>query len=322
VGARGAGFSGAGLQARSLGMRWIVRPGDGRTVRDVLVRAGADGAAVDDGRVFVGPRRVRRADEAVRTGDVVSVAQPRGGPEPAVALLWSAGDLVAADKPAGIPTIPDHGGSAHALVTAVARGLGVEASRVHPTSRLDRDVSGVVVFALTQGAAERLVRARAEGTYERRYVAVATRAPEPDRGTWDAPIGRARDPRLRMVGGREPVEARTRYALVAAAPRGEAMLAVSPVSGRTHQIRVHSAHAGAPLLGDRAYGGPPRITLPTGRVLEPGRVALHAARVVVPGEDGGPVLVASPVPDDLTSLWSALGGDPAAWEVATSCALS
>jgi 23S rRNA-/tRNA-specific pseudouridylate synthase len=303
-------------------MRWTVRPGDGHTVREVLSRAGADDDAVSDGRVFVGPRRVRGADEEVRAGDVVSVAARVASEGPLVTLLWNAGDFVAAEKPAGIPTIPDHAGSSHALLHGVARVLGVEPSGLHATSRLDRDVSGVVVFTLTKGAAERLARARAEGAYERRYVAVVARAPEPHDGTWDVPIGRARDPRLRMASGRDPVDARTRYQVVGRTPRGEAMLAVAPLTGRTHQIRVHSAHAGAPLLGDRAYGGPSRVTLATGRVLEPGRIALHAARVVVPGRDGSPVLVTSPIPTELRSLWSALGGDPAAWEVATSCALS
>jgi 23S rRNA-/tRNA-specific pseudouridylate synthase len=303
-------------------MRWIVRPGDGHTVREVLTRAGADCDAVNAGRVFVGTRRVRRANEPVHAGDVVQVAVPAANEERAATLLWNARDFVAADKPAGIPTIPDHAGSAHALIAAVARALGVDATLLHATSRLDRDVSGVVVFARTKGAADRFARARAEGTYERRYVALVGKAPGPARGMWDVPIGRARDPRLRMAKGRDPVDARTRYEVAALAPRGEAMLAVAPVTGRTHQIRVHSAHAGAPLLGDRAYGGPSRVTLPAGRVLEPGRIALHAARVVVPGEDGVPVLLASPVPAELQFLWSALGGDPAAWEVATSCALS
>jgi 23S rRNA pseudouridine1911/1915/1917 synthase len=302
-------------------MRWTVRPGDGLTVADVLLRLGADGDAVGDGRVFLGKRRVQRVDEAVEAGDVLNVAAPQENDDRHVVILVNAGDVVAADKPAGIPTIPDHSGSSHALVAAVARKLGVEPSRLHPTSRLDRDVSGVVVFALTKGAAERLSRARAEGTYQRRYVAVAVRAPEADRGTWDAPIGRARDPRLRMVDGRDPVEAQTRYAVVASTARGEAMLALAPLTGRTHQLRVHAAHAGAPLLGDRAYGGPARVTLPTGRVLEPGRIALHAALVVVPRGGGAPLVAASPIPVELTSLWSALGGDPAAWEVSTSCAL-
>ncbi|HEX4447825.1 MAG TPA: RluA family pseudouridine synthase, partial [Polyangiaceae bacterium] len=92
-------------------------------------------------------------------------------------------------------------------------------------------------------------------------------------------------------------------------------------TGRTHQIRVHASHAGSPLMGDRDYGGPARVTLATGRVLELRRVALHAARVVVPGEDGAPLVARSPVPAELQALWSALGGDAAAWEFAATCAL-
>jgi RluA family pseudouridine synthase len=304
-------------------MRWIVGPTDGHTVREILVRAGADERAVTDGRVFLGRQRVRDGSEAVRTGDVLNIAAPGADERPTARILLRAGDLVAADKPAGMPTIPDHAGSSHALLAAVARALDVDVAHVHPTSRLDRDVSGVVVFTLTRSAADRLARAREEGSYERRYVAVAAKAPGEERGVWNAPIGRASDARLRRVDGRDPVEATTRYAVVARAPlREEALLAVSPVTGRTHQIRVHASHGGAPLLGDRSYGGPSRITLPSGRVLEPKRIALHAARVVVPGEDGAPLVIASPTPPELVSLWSALGGAPSAWEVAASCVLS
>ena len=299
------------------------RSGD-RTVAEVLVRAGADDRAVEDGRVFVGRRRVRRGDEPVRDGDVIEIAPPREPPE-AARVIWREDDVVAVDKPAGMPTIADHEGAAHALVAATARALGLDPGRLHPTSRLDRDVSGVVVFALTTAAAERLTRARAAGAYERRYVAIASSAPAPpapERGTWDAPIGRAHDPRLRKAHGRDPAAAATRYRVCALAPGGAALLAASPVTGRTHQIRVHASHAGAPLLGDRDYGGPSRVTLSTGRVLEPRRVALHAARVVIPAASGARLVAAAPVPAELEALWSALGGEAAAWELATSCVLA
>jgi 23S rRNA pseudouridine1911/1915/1917 synthase len=299
-------------------VRWIVRAGDGPTVADVLSRAGADPDAVRDGRVFVQRERVRRGDHRVRAGDEVRVAPPQGDPPEPACILLRAGDVVAADKPAGVPTIADHAGTTHTLVAMVAHALSMDPSRLHPTSRLDRDVSGVVVFTLSSRASELLRLARAEGRYERRYVAIASRAPEPDRGTWDAPIGRAANPRLRKVGGRDAVAASTRYAVTGAATSGATLLAVAPVTGRTHQIRVHAAHGGAPLLGDRAYGGPTRVTLPSGRVLEPGRIALHAARVVVPDEAGEPLAITSPIPAELRSLWSALGGDAAAWEVLAS----
>jgi RluA family pseudouridine synthase len=254
----------------------------------------------------------------------VHVAPPPEGastPERAPRILASANDLVAVEKPAGIPTIPDHAGSAHALVAAVARALGTEPARLHPTSRLDRGVSGVVIFALTKAAAERLSGARARGEYRRRYVAIAVGAPTPARGVWDAPLGRGRDPRLRVVAGRDAVPARTRYATCSVARAGASLLAVEPITGRTHQIRVHAANARVPLVGDGSYGGPVRMTLAGGRVVEPKRIALHAARVLVPDARGGILVATSPVPDALVELWSALGGESGAWEVSTSCVL-
>ncbi|HEX8792777.1 MAG TPA: RluA family pseudouridine synthase [Polyangiaceae bacterium] len=273
----------------------------------VLVRAGFDARAVSEGRVFVGPRRVKRADEPVHPGDELTVAPPRADAATGATILASTDELVAADKPAGIPTIPDHAGAAHSLLARVARTLDVDVSALHPTSRLDSGVSGVVVFTRSKAARERLSLARAEGAYRRLYVAIATRAPAVERGVWDAPVKR--------------VPATSRFATVARAPAGQALLAVAPQTGRTHQIRIHASNAGCPLLGDRTYGGPARLTLSSGRVLEPGRIALHAARVVVPRADGQPLAVSSPIPPELLSLWSALGGDPAAWEGALACAL-
>jgi 23S rRNA-/tRNA-specific pseudouridylate synthase len=176
-------------------------------------------------------------------------------------------------------------------------------------------VSGVVVFALSPAAGERLRHAREAGTYARRYVAIASHRPTPDSGIWDTPIGRDEDPRTRAPNGRDAADARSRFATVAEVPQG-ALLALTPLTGRTHQLRVHASHAGAALLGDRAYGGPTRLTLPAGRVIALRRISLHAARVTVPTARGGPLIVDSPVPDELASLWEALGGTAAAWKAA------
>lgn len=285
---------------------------------DVLARALADPRALEEGRVFVGRKRARSASEPLRVGDVVEIAPPVAVAV-AARILARARDVVAVDKSAGVPTIPDHGGAAHSLVATVARELGLDPARIHPTSRLDRDVSGVVVFALTPDAIARLADARAAGAYERRYVAVASRVPSVLRGSWNLPIGRGSDPRLRSVGGRNAAASETRYATAAIAPSGEALLSVIPITGRTHQIRVHAAHAGAPLLGDRSYGGPARITMSDGRVTELGRIALHAARVVVPDSSGSPWVVEAPVPADFRRWWAALGGDDAAWDLCAAC---
>jgi RluA family pseudouridine synthase len=290
--------------------RWRVRAGDGDVVGAIVARAApGDDGAIAEGRVFVGRRRVRAADEPVSAGDEVVVAEAEKVAAESVQVLFKGRGWVAVDKPAGIPTIPDQGGAAHALVARAARTLSLDPSRLHPTSRLDRDVSGVVVFALDRAAAERLQSARERHAYERRYLALATRAPTPAEGTWDVPIGRGRDARHRAPNGRDATDARTHFATVARSPGDAVLLALAPVTGRTHQIRVHASHAGAPLLGDRAYGGPTRATLPSGRVLSYGRVFLHAARVTVEG-----VAILSPVPDALRDAWLALGGEAGAWD--------
>jgi RluA family pseudouridine synthase len=296
-------------------IRWRVADADGRTVGEIVARAGGDAAAIADGRVFVGRRRALGDTDTVTEGDVVVIAPREAASPPKITILAQDDDLVVADKPAGIPTIPDQRGASRSLLALVAAAIELPADFLHPSSRLDRDVSGVVVFAHTARGAEKLANARANAGYRRRYVALASKPPAPDRGLWNANIGRAADPKLRCVDGRDAVDARTRYAVVGLA-RGVALLAASPETGRTHQIRVHAAHAGASLLGDRAYGGARSTTLPNGRVLALDRIALHCARVEVLGR-----VFVSPVPAELTALWAALGGDAAAWDTATSCPL-
>jgi 23S rRNA pseudouridine1911/1915/1917 synthase len=309
------------LRYTAVSVRWIVGPDDGRTVRDVLARAHGDADAVREGRVFVGSRRVLSDGERLRDGDVIEIAAPQVARVEPVRILAQTRDLVAVDKPAGVPTIADHAGAAHALIALVAQQLGVASAELHPTSRLDRDVSGVVMFARTKTAARRLARARTEAAYQRRYVAISAAAPGAEAGTWTAPIGRAKDPRLRAIAGRDAVDAKTHYAIIARTSSAAVLLAFAPVTGRTHQIRVHSAHAGAPLLGDLAYGGKGRVTLDSGRVFDLRRIALHAARIEVPDDRGVPLRVAAPIPADLADTWSVLGGQAAAWELATSCGL-
>jgi 23S rRNA pseudouridine1911/1915/1917 synthase len=304
-------------------IRWVVREGDGSTVGAIVERAGGDAEAVRDGRVFVGRVRVRDEEAHVEVGDEVTFAERlreeegRGGP---LRVLVDEEGLVAVDKPAGMPTIPDHGGAAHSLVAVLAKSLGCALADLHATSRLDRDVSGVVIFARTEEAARRLLAAREAGHYVRRYVAIAGRGPQSPthkeaHGEWDVPIGRAKDPRHRAAFGCDAAFARTRHATVARA--GErSLLALEPVTGRTHQLRVHAAYAGMPLLGDRTYGGETRLTFASGRVVRLGRIALHAGRVLVPRQRGGFIDLRAEVPALLRELWMAIGGEDSAWVAA------
>lgn len=307
--------------------RWVVRPGEAKTVADVLVLAREEPRAVGEGRVFVGRRRVDRLDAAVKAGDEVRIGgAAKATPGEAVPILFEKAGLVACVKPAGIPTVPDHSGASHALVALVARRIGVAPDKLLVTSRLDREVSGVVVFALTEAAERRLKAARAEGTYHRRYVALAVPALPgatlPQVLTWDAPIGRGKGPRHRAAFGPEAKAASTRAVVVASSPGAAVhLLAVDPRTGRTHQIRIHAAHAGLPLLGDRAYGGPARMVTGAGAVIGLARVGLHAARVCVPDEAGQPLVAEADVPQELRIAWAELGGAPEAWNRASSCAV-
>jgi 23S rRNA pseudouridine955/2504/2580 synthase/23S rRNA pseudouridine1911/1915/1917 synthase len=141
-----------------------------------------------------------------------------------------------------------------------------------------------------------------------------------DAGVWDAAIGRGEDPRHRAACGPDARAAETRWRVAARVDRA-LLLSVAPETGRTHQIRVHASHAGAPLLGDRDYGGAARLTLASGRVVALSRIALHAARVTVPGSSGEEQCAEAPVPPELTRMWVELGGEPQAWNTALACAL-
>ncbi len=132
--------------------KWIVGEGDGRTVGEIVLRAGEALSAIEEGRVFVGRVRAERAEMNVQAGDEVTIAAPVRA-EASIDVLYLSSEIVAANKPAGIPTIADLNGGAHALHDRLAKQLNVPKGDLHPTSRLDHDVSGVVVFARTKRAA-------------------------------------------------------------------------------------------------------------------------------------------------------------------------
>ena len=212
-------------------------------------------------------------------------------------------------KPAGLPTTSPTGTD---CLVALAKEIDPRAPRLHPTSRLDADVTGLVTFARTEHATRSLLAARQDGNYARRYLAIATRPPTPASGTWLAAIAiDQQNPRRRVAqtnergGGRT---ARTEYRTLALAPDC-ALLCLSPLTGRTHQLRVHAAHAGSPLFGDRHYGGPMRITAKDGRVWSARRVMLHCAALRIPHPRSGTLLtLRAPVPSDMQTLWQGLGG--------------
>jgi 23S rRNA-/tRNA-specific pseudouridylate synthase len=295
-------------------VRYVVKDGDAGTVGELLAGHAAPASAVAEGRVFVGDKRVTDATRAVKPGDEIVVEEGRGAAAP-VRIVSEFRDLYAVAKPAGLSTEPDRSGT-QSVVHAVAELLRGPPNVFHAATRLDASVSGLVVIARGAEAARFAASLKAEGRLSRRYLAVAGRAPLPAAGAWDVSV----DARGR---GRDAQKALSMYATLAVAPAlpsGSApvLLAVEPVTGRTHQIRLHAEAAGAPLLGDVKHGGLRRVVLRNGRALPVDRVALHATRIQVDENDETVWTAVDPFPDDLRALWAALEGDAAAPDAALS----
>ncbi|MFK7991475.1 MAG: RluA family pseudouridine synthase [Sandaracinaceae bacterium] len=225
--------------------------------------------------------------------------------------------LLVVNKPTGLPTTSPREGD-----SLTQRLMSAREEKLHPSSRLDAEVTGMVTFARTKPAIRALEQARKEGRYTRTYVALSAGALS-DHGRWDASIAIApHDRRLRAAVPPGTRGARVQHAetafQVSARTAHVALLRLSPQTGRTHQLRVHAANAGAPLLGDHRYGGPKRVTLPDGRVLSVRRTMLHCAVLGLPRVGGGRLDLRLAPPEDFALLFEALGGDtkelePSCW---------
>lgn len=228
-----------------------------------------------------------------------------GDPERAagLALLWVDGEAVVVDKPAGLPVNPPRDGSLsmHNRLFALRLNFGRSPVLLH---RLDRDTSGCLLLARSPKAARRFAAAWESGDVDKRYLAVLDGVPAEPEGTIDLALGKTSSAERgwRMVadfGGRRAVS----HWRVLAERDGRALVAFRPETGRTHQLRVHSAAGlGVPIVGDPVYG--------RGRPGDP-PLLLHASRLVVPREGKPPVDAHAPLPERfLAAGWSE--GDAAA----------
>jgi len=198
---------------------------------------------------------VVRKNAEVGPGDEVVVGTPQALPSrpPPVPVLHQDEDLIAIDKPAGLISVGTERERQHtalALVRAWLAGPGRRGA-LWPAHRLDRETSGVLLFARTPEARAALQAGWPQ--VSKRYLAVVEGRPEPPEGRIDQPL--REDENLRVLAGEHPdaKPARTRYALEHAAG-GRALLRVELETGRRHQIRVHLAWLGVPVVGDPRYG--------------------------------------------------------------------
>jgi RluA family pseudouridine synthase len=265
---------------------------------------------IEKGQVAVAGTTVREAGhEVAETADVAWDPNRRALPRARCTLpvLYQDEHVLLVDKPAGLLTVPTAAGvhdedTALARVQDYARRLkpqGGYAERVH---RLDRDTSGAIAFALSREARAGLIETFRHHRIERRYLAIVEGTPAEEKGTVDAPIREAWVSGRRGVAkpGEESQPARTHWR-VRERLGGAALVEVELETGRQHQIRVHLAHAGLPILGDPVYG-----RAASGRPLAR-RPMLHAFRLAFAHPiTGERVAVESPPPEDFEKALRAL----------------
>jgi 23S rRNA pseudouridine1911/1915/1917 synthase len=253
------------------------------------------------GAVYVGGKRCRDPSRIVPAGvQVIAVLEESGLKAAPVAsrrellVLYEDERLIAIDKPPFVLAQPGPVGGEN-LLELVSQRLKHPAGLVH---RLDRETSGVTVFGKTQAATRELARAFREGRAKKRYLAAVT-GELPDLGTVDLPLSRdpSRPGRWRATRQANGLPAVTRYQVLSR-QGGVSLVALFPQTGRTHQLRAHLTSLGAPIAGDRLYGGAP----------EAPRCLLHAQRLEIDSWD-----IEAPLPEDLrTYLHSRTSPPPSA----------
>jgi len=263
-----------------------------------------------DGRVAA------KAGERLAGGERLRVLIP--APEPAAPLpealplriVYEDADMLVVDKPAGMPVHPGPGHGGRTLVNALLAhcpdlpGIG-GVQRPGIVHRLDKDTSGLILVAKTEKAHRGLTGQLAERRIEKTYLALVEGRLEPKEALIDAPIARDPNNRKRMMvrsaGGREARTAYRARAYYGDGP-GFTYLEASPFTGRTHQIRVHLASLGHPVVGDAVYGRPSKLV---------GRQFLHAWRLALAHPaDGRELRFEAPLPDDLRAALGKLTAVP------------
>lgn len=267
---------------------------DGRVLGEVLRSRGFSRRLIlrlkrTEGGMTRGGELIRTIDP-VCEGERIVLDEDGGGhrlePNPGlrVAVLYEDDEVVVFDKPAKMPVHPSHGHADDTLgncFAAMYPGL-----MFRPVSRLDRDTTGCVIAAKSQYAAAFL-----QGGFEKRYYAVC--CGEPEGGVIDAPIARQESSIITRCVREDGKPSVTEYSVISSNGR-YSLCEVIPVTGRTHQIRVHFAHIGHPLAGDGLYGGSRE---------DIDRQALHCREVsFISPSDGTRRTVRSDIPVDMGRL--------------------
>ena len=259
---------------------------------------------IEQGHVSVDGVAARSASRKVRAGervvvDLVPTEESRAfRPEALpIAIVFEDAHLLVVDKAAGMVVHPAAGNWSGTLLNALLAHHAAAAAlpRAGIVHRLDKDTSGLMVVGKTLPAVTALSRAIAAREVHREYLALAHGAVHPARFSIEAPIGRDPQSRVRMAVVGSGRAARTDVHVVATGD-GFSALRCTLHTGRTHQIRVHLAARGHPLVADALYGGRPALAMT--------RQALHATRLAFGHPVSGVALAfEAPPPADLASAW-------------------
>ena len=268
------------------------------------------------GLVLIGERKPKPGS-SLRPGDEVSVEMPEETSNELVPedipleILHEDPHLVVVNKPSGLVVYPAAGHSSGTMMNALRARLGELKAIGAPlrpgvVHRLDKDTSGVMVVALTDVAYYSLVEQFRERSTERSYLALVLGVPKGGEGVVETPIGRAKHDRKKMsTRTRMGKEARTKWSVKMEFP-GASLIEAKLDTGRTHQIRVHMASIGHPVLGDSIYGKRMRIEY-KGSVLRFSRQMLHADTLGFEHpESGRRMSFHAQMPDDMQRAINAL----------------
>jgi len=271
-----------------------------------------EGAVRVAGRPVAKSRRLAEGEDIEVVGEPAAEAPPVSEPVDFIVVHADA-DVVVVSKPAGLVVHPGAGHTTGTLAGGLLYRFPEVADAGDPlrpgiVHRLDRDTSGLLVVARSARAYSALTAALAAREIERRYLALVWGHFESRRGTIDAPIGRSATRRTRMAVREAGKEARTGYEVTRQYEHPvTALVDCRLETGRTHQIRVHLAAIGHPVVGDATYGGDRPLRLRSLAPLRVGRLFLHARWLAFDHPVTGERLeLADPLPPELASVLEAL----------------